>query len=99
MANIVDIIYFLPQPHFLTLLIPSLLSLLIIYYFFLPHSPYPLINPPGKFDLTASKAKIRFTHDAQGLIKSGFEKVIQSYRVENFGIICRADLTSAAYFD
>lgn len=64
-------------PYSLAFFAISLLSPVIIYYFFWPDSPYPLINPSDKSDLTASQAKIGFVNDAKGLIKKGFEKVIQ----------------------
>ena len=65
----------------LTLFAILLLSPVMIYYFLWPDSPYPLINPSDKYDLTASQAKKRFVNDAKGLMKKGFEKVTQSYRV------------------
>lgn len=62
--------------HLLPVLGGFLFGSLILYYIFLPKSPFPIINAPERFDFTASKAKARFVINAKGLIKAGYAKVL-----------------------
>jgi hypothetical protein len=55
------------------------LGSLLVYHISSTKSSLPLINPQTRFDLTASKAKIRFVNDATSLLKAGYAKVIQFY--------------------
>lgn len=70
--------YLFPQPwtHVLPVLGALLLGPLLLYYIFSTKSPFPLINAQGRFELTATKAKIRFVTDAKNLLKAGYAKVI-----------------------
>lgn len=62
--------------HLLPVLGGFLFGSLILYYIFLPKSPFPIINAPGLFDFTASKAKAKFVINAKGLIRAGYAKVL-----------------------
>ncbi|KAJ5345158.1 hypothetical protein N7452_003162 [Penicillium brevicompactum] len=97
MTSSVDNLPLFVWPYSLTLFAILLLSPVMIYYFLWPDSPYPLINPSDKYDLTASQAKKRFVNDAKGLIKKGFEKVTQSYRVKKADRIYCADFQAETH--
>jgi hypothetical protein len=64
-----------PLLHALPLLGALSLGSLVLYYISSTKSPFPLINAQGRFDLTGSKAKLKFVTDAKNLIRAGFEKV------------------------